>query len=287
MNSWDVDNTRVLLDADVPTSPEASLPARLAGFEKVPSRDWRHREVSSFEDAGLHLLSSERGSATEILSLFDAGPQGFLSLAAHGHADALSFTLSVGGKQVLVDSGTYCYHSEPRWRNYFRSTKAHNTVTVDGVDQAVAGGTFIWLKKADASVIETRREDGKQSVTCEHRGYDRLAGHVVHRRKLELDGRKLVVEDELSGSGTHLPEWRFHVSPDCQVQLEAGMCRVSWPGGSLVMQLDEGINWSLVTGGEDAGWYSPGFGVRVPSFTLCGVMNRPLPARGVNRIEIA
>ena len=286
-DAWIFDFARVLLDADVPAKPEPSISARLAGFDRVPPKEFKPRDVSSFEDAGLHLLVADRGSPAEVFTLCDAGPQGFLSLAAHGHADALAFTLSVGGKSVLVDPGTYCYHAEPHWRDYFRSTKAHNTVTVDGVDQAVAGGTFLWLKKADARVIEARREGGRQWVTAEHRGYERLAGRVVHRRKLELDGRTLVIEDDLSGTGEHLLEWRFHFSPDCRVELESGVCRVSGSGGGLVLRLDEGARWSLVKGGDDAGWFSPGFGVRVPSFTLCGTMNRPLPARGVNRIEIA
>ena len=86
----------------------------------------------------------------------DAGPLGFLSIAAHGHADCLSLLLSVSGKELLVDPGTYCYHTEREWRDYFRSTAAHNTVRVDGVDQSQIAGAFLWAEKAEASVEEIR-----------------------------------------------------------------------------------------------------------------------------------
>ena len=62
---------------------------------------------------------------------------GMPPLYNHGHADALSITLSVGGKETLVDPGTYRYNGEPEFRKYFKGTRAHNTVTIDGLDQAV------------------------------------------------------------------------------------------------------------------------------------------------------
>ncbi len=86
----------------------------------------------------------------EIRLVVDAGPLGYRSIAAHGHADALSFTLSVGGLEFLVDPGTYAYHTQGAWRQYFRGTAAHNTVRVDGQDQSESGGNFMWLRKARA-----------------------------------------------------------------------------------------------------------------------------------------
>ena len=72
-------------------------------------------------------------------SLLFAGSFGLDPLYAHAHADALSFNLSYGGRQFLVDPGTYCYDWS-EWRRYFRSTAAHNTVRIDGLDQAVQDG---------------------------------------------------------------------------------------------------------------------------------------------------
>ena len=85
-----------------------------------------------FADAGICLLRTPPEDGPEIWCRCDGGPHGFLSIAAHAHADALSVEVRHGGVDVLVDPGTYCYHGEPEWRSYFRSTLAHNTIEVDG-----------------------------------------------------------------------------------------------------------------------------------------------------------
>ena len=80
----------------------------------------------------------------EIWCRCDGGPHGFLSIAAHAHADALSVEVRYGGVDILADPGTYCYHGEPAWRSYFRSTIAHNTVELGGRSQSSDGGPFMW-----------------------------------------------------------------------------------------------------------------------------------------------
>ena len=284
-DQWLYDFARLLLDADVPVAGGPTLPARLAGFEQVPpnqqSKPIRRRV---FDDAGLYVLATGRETPEEIFVLVDAGPQGYLSQAAHGHADALSFVLNVGGRRILVDSGTYCYHQEPEWRNYFRGTLAHNTVTVDGHDQSVPGGTFLWLKRADAKVLEWNPEE--QTLLAEHNGYRHLRLGVIHRRKMVLNDHRLDISDELLGAGEHSLEWRFHFSPECTAQLAAGLCRVEWRGGNLSLQLDPRIAWTLVQGADHAGWVSESFGRKRPSICLCGRLNITLPCVATTQIEI-
>ena len=93
-----------------------------------------------FPDAGLVILRSRGEDGPEIWCRCDGGPHGFLSIAAHAHADALSVEVRHDGVDILADPGTYCYHGEPAWREWFRSTAAHNTVEVGGVTQAESGG---------------------------------------------------------------------------------------------------------------------------------------------------
>ena len=120
------------------------------------------------------MLGDRVGRPDEVLLVADAAPLGFLSIAAHGHADALSFVLSLGGVPVLVDPGTYCYHSDPTWREYFRGTAAHNTVRVDGLNQSEAVGPFMWSRKA-LSTLETFDVAGHpQRFVASHDGYRRL-----------------------------------------------------------------------------------------------------------------
>src|SRR5206468_2763125 len=104
----------------------------------------------------------------------DGGPHGFRSMAAHGHADALSLELRVDSVDVLADPGTYCYHGEPEWRSYFRSTLAHNTIEVDGASQSVEGGPFLWTSRTDAVVDSVELGRVVQSWTGHHTGYARL-----------------------------------------------------------------------------------------------------------------
>ena len=92
-------------------------------------------------------------------------PLGYLSIAAHGHADALSFTLSVGGNEILIDPGTFAYHTQKRWREYFRGTSAHNTLRVDGADQSVPGGNFLWTQHSQTRVLSFRYKLG-QGASC-------------------------------------------------------------------------------------------------------------------------
>ena len=120
----------------------------------------------------------------------DAGPLGYRSIAAHGHADALSFTLSVGGEEFLIDPGTYAYHTQERWRRYFRGTAAHNTVRIDGLDQSVPGGNFMWLRHARSACSLWLSSTEQDSFEGWHDGYMRLEDPVKHRRLIELDKKR-------------------------------------------------------------------------------------------------
>jgi hypothetical protein len=238
-------------------------------------------------DAGLYVLTADRGTPREIFCLADAGPLGYLSIAAHGHADALSFALSVRGKPIVVDPGTYSYFGEPHWRDYFRGTKGHNTIAVDGMDQSTSGGSFLWRHKALARVLTwVPRPDGAELI-AEHDGYARLPGRVVHRRRLDLRGGRLAIDDEILGQGEHDLEWRLHFAPECSVVLDGEVCRVSRDGASLRIALDSVLSWHVVCGGQDGGWYSPAYHLKVPTSTLIGRARARLPRSLHHAIELA
>jgi len=101
-----------------------------------------------FQEGGYAVLGNE------VLHLvFDAGALGYPSIAAHGHADALNVCLALDGAWWLVDPGTYAYHSDHGWRDYFRGTSAHNTLQMDGCNQSEIGGPFLWLQHAHARLV--------------------------------------------------------------------------------------------------------------------------------------
>src|SRR6266853_2368265 len=125
----------------------------------------------AFTYGGYFILGCAPETENEIRLVADAGPLGYQTIAAHGHADALAFTLSVGGKEFLIDPGTYTFHAQGPWRSYFRGTAAHNTVRVDGTDQSRSGGNFMWLKKARAGCGLWLSSSEKDSFEGWHDGF--------------------------------------------------------------------------------------------------------------------
>lgn len=168
--------------------------------------DWQ------FPDAGYFVLGTDFGLPTEIKGLVDCGAVGYLAIAAHGHADALAVTLTVAGEACLVDSGTFSYGQALKWRDYFRGTSAHNTVRVDGVDQSVSGGRFMWMHKAKATVDHLPASAAQFDFLGHHDGYRRLADPVQHQRSVRFDAdqRCLIIHDVVSGKVSHKVEQFWH-----------------------------------------------------------------------------
>lgn len=233
-----------------------------------------------FADAGMVLLRDQAHNEEEIWCRCDHGPHGFLSIAAHAHADALSVELRCGGTEVLVDPGTYTYQGEAAWRSYFRSTIGHNCLELAGQDQSVSGGPFLWIKPATAiEVFTSGLEGGPKAVwRAAHDGYQRLSPGAGHERTVTLhrDARRLVVEDVIESCGRHDCRLAFHVGPDVDCHLDGNAAQLSWQTASrrwrAVMRLPRELDWSGVRGQIEPplGWYSPCFGAKLPIVALIG-----------------
>jgi hypothetical protein len=235
----------------------------------------------SFEGAGLTILSTEAGRGPEIWCRCDAGPLGFLAIAAHGHADALAVEVRYEGVELLVDPGTYCYHGEPEWRSYFRSTRAHNTVELDGVSQAREGGPFLWTTSVPTELlVDNRVVGGVATWSARHRGYEGLTGSPVHERTVRLDEskRRLLIEDRVRSGSGHTMRLHLHIGSTVEVALTETCADLSWTSrdGALrraELSLPPQMSWSARRGETTpiAGWYSPRFGRREPITTLVGL----------------
>jgi len=220
--------------------------------------------------------------------VIDCGPLGYPSIAAHGHADCLSLSIAVEGEWVLVDPGTFCYHRDRLWRDHFRSTRAHNTVTVDRTDQSEMLGPFIWGRRARPEQV--RWATGRHFDLFEgaHDGYVRRLG-VRHRRTVVFG--KLgywIVVDVLEGKGSH--------EVGATLQLPAGYEAVdgeplTFAGGdgsgiAFRTWLPPGLAIEIESGREDppAGWVSPVFGTKVPAPAVAIGGSVTLPATIVTAI---
>jgi hypothetical protein len=229
----------------------------------------------SFPRAGYYVLGDELETAREVRIVADAGALGYLSIAAHGHADALAFTLTVAGRPFLIDPGTFAYHTERAWRRYFRGTCAHNTVMVDREDQSLYAGPFLWLRHAQATVDEFVCSPDLQRLVAHHDGYRRLADPVTHRRTWRYDTAAATLEicDELLCAGAHFAEIFWHFAPECQVVREDGRIVAERDGLRVEIEPPAGLAVTLVRGrtpeggARPLGWASSGFDLRTPATT--------------------
>ena len=252
-------------------------------FEAIDTSSARLPVRRSFPRGGYYILGDEFETPGEVRILADAGALGYLSIAAHGHADALAFTLTVGGKPLLIDPGTYSYHTEGEWRHYFRGTSAHNTVMVDGEDQSLFAGSFLWLQHADATVDEFTCSSDPQVLVAHHDGYRRLPDPVRHQRTWRYDtsAATLAISDRLECSGVHTVEIFWHFAPECQVACEGKRIVAERDGVVLTLEAPDRLAVSLVKGREPGrageqratdgerplGWLSSGFDLKAPATT--------------------
>ena len=229
----------------------------------------------SFPRAGYYILGEKLETPEEVRIVADAGAVGYLSIAAHGHADALSFTLTLGGSPFLVDCGTFAYHTDRAWRHFFRGTSAHNTVMVDGEDQSLFAGPFLWLQHAKAAVDEFACPPGLQLLVAHHDGYRRLPDPVLHRRTWRYDtsGATLEIRDELLCSRAHGVEIFWHFAPECHVTCIGRRVVAARDGACVELECPDALAATLVRGrgperGErPLGWVSSGFDVKAPATT--------------------
>jgi len=212
----------------------------------------------------------------------DSGPHGFLSIAAHAHADALSVEVRYDGIDILADPGTYCYGTEPEWRRFFRSTVGHNTLELDGEDQSVSGGPTMWMRQASTELIALNAAaDGSQVTwSARHDGYTSLQPPAVHRRTVRWSAaeRRLHIEDTIISDGPHRARLAFHLGPTVSANLVDSRAELSWRDAhdesqTATLTLPAALTWTAYRGCEDPvlGWYSPSFGAKVPATMLLGV----------------
>lgn len=219
-------------------------------------------------DGGLVVLRSARRRIT-----MDVGPLGYLSIAAHGHADALALTLSDDGHTLIDDPGTGSYYGHPEWRSVMRGTSAHATVTVDGEDQSVPGGAFLWSRHARTRVRAVDLSAG--IVDAEHDGYTRLSGRVVHRRWLIAppEERTVLVVDLVGGRGTHEVRACWPLHPELDVRRVDGGHTVHRDGSQVLHMLyaSTGAGEHHEVRGDDSrdlGWWSQTLESRTPAWWL-------------------
>lgn len=248
-------------------------------FEKSPTPK-RKIESTSFKNAGIYVMASD--SALPQRMVIDAGPQG-IGRSGHGHADALSVSVAVDGRRYLVDSGAFCYVCGER--ESFRGTRAHNTLQVDGLDQAVPEGPFAWSSIPEVSREQWITGDSFALFAGSHTGYMRLADPVLHRRFIfYLHSQFWLIRDVFEGEGLHDLEIRWHFASDLSVR-KAENAFVAAPNGATPGECRESRRLALLTVAEPQwkatigpDFVSPAYGKQDPAISLALRTHAQLPA---------
>ncbi|MHB1861374.1 MAG: heparinase II/III domain-containing protein [Gemmatimonadaceae bacterium] len=223
----------------------------------------------SFPDGGTTIVVEAGGQSRAV---FDHGALGYLSIAAHGHADALSVILDVAGEPLIADAGTFSYHEATEWRRYFRGTRAHSTVCVAGKDQSESLGDTLWGRKATVTTELVALGRRVQCVLARHDGYARSPRGVLHRRGLLSVGADYwLVIDWLEGLRTPPAEilWHLHGTASVGAPWGGGRWLLRTRGGvarDMLMAATVPLSVRVVCGEESPplGWASDRYGEKHP-----------------------
>lgn len=228
---------------------------QLCAYSKVLGIDYKSNKFSkviNLSKSG-YIRLEDKNSVT-ILDTAKIGPD---FLTAHSHADTLSFELSVLGKKVLVNSGTSEYTSG-KIRTYERSTKAHNTVTINNKNSSDVWNSFRVANRAYPIKLSIKNNKKYSYVSCSHDGYSRYAKQVIHRRTWKLKKKMLIISDKINGPHDYAHAY-YHFHPLIKVYKNSSS---NW---KIKMSNGKIINLKVHLGKAKlySGYYSTEFGKRI------------------------
>lgn len=203
--------------------------------------------------------------------LTDCGRIGPDHFPAHAHGDILAFEWSLDGYRIVVDAGVSEYHPGS-WREYSRSTRAHNTVALEEHDQCEFWKSFRVGRRANVICHLYECNRLRFRMDGEHDGYTRLEGKPVHRRFIRSSGSRLVIRDKISAGAGQQAVARVMFHPECEVISD----------GRAISITRREVNVTLMTSypfSLETGWWMPDFGRRV-STTVLAIRYGRSPCKG-------
>jgi uncharacterized heparinase superfamily protein len=240
--------------------PILETSARIAGIHE-------NSHVFSFSKTGYYVW----GSCDEREKIIvDAGPPSAGYNSAHAHCDLLSYELWFESKPFIVDSGVHGY-GEDRFREYSRSTRAHNTVIFDGREQSEVWGTFRMARRAQVVSVEVEGDEQSWRFRAKYRPY--YDSRVIHERHIEREASgRWYFTDRLAGGDAERATSFIHLHPDVQVEPRDGLSVTCKSGRTQVLIEPFGAEGlKIIKGGEAPiqGWYFPDFGIAQRCATIC------------------
>jgi len=204
-------------------------------------------------------------------------------LPAHAHADMFSFELYIGGERVFVDSGVYEY-TAGEWRDYFRSTRAHNSLEIKGKNQSEVWNSFRVARRGAPFGTKWQFHESVQWVQSQHDGYKRLPEKIIHRRSVIVFTEGIwIFVDELFGKGQVSANSYLHLYPDFSYMRRKtnqwsvlGTITPIWITSFQVEKtwIDKGVEKPNIQG-----WFSDSFNLKVPNEVLTLSVTHHVPIR--------
>jgi len=204
--------------------------------------------------------------------MISAGQNGQNGNGGHAHNDKLSFELCINGKNIIVDPGTYLYTASPEWRNKFRSTAYHNTVSINNQEQNrfIEKSLFLLKNDSNVKIKGWTTNEYYDLLDGEHYGFTGSKNPMIHQRQIIFDKKniRVYIKDIIKGKGRHLFEAFFHLNKN--IEFEQGS------NDKLIVFKNLGnINFKLFTPNENVldlelieGWISYGYGEKVKAPVL-------------------
>jgi uncharacterized heparinase superfamily protein len=222
--------------------------------------------VSTFPESGYFSWTTAGGSER---ILVDAGPPAATYNMAHAHCDLLSYELWIDGRALVVDSGVHGYEGD-RFREYSRSTRAHNTVVFDGREQSEIWATFRVGARASSIAGEAHGSLTDWAFCGSYSPY--FDHNLVHKRRIERDSRGTWrIADTVSGGAVETAESFIHLHPDVSASRGRGLAVVCDLNGRGLVIEPFGIDAAEILRAEEnppQGWHFPDFGIARPASTI-------------------
>lgn len=193
------------------------------------------------------------------VALLDIAPVGPDYLPGHAHADTLSFELSIGEQEIIVNRGTSVYGTGPR-RQLERGTAAHSTVQVGQHDSSEVWAGFRVGRRARPGRILV---DG-WVVAGSHDGYSYLRGSPCHRRRWQFTPRGVVIEDVVEPAPSEHAVARFHLAPGLMLHRRDADWLVQDARGASIARVEVDAGDAHI----EESMHAARFGLLVPAQTL-------------------
>ena len=225
----------------------------------------------AFETSGFYAMRNSWKADANFM-LVDCGEHGFLN-CGHAHADALSFVLSLNSKPIFVDSGTYSYTSDVEARELFRSTTAHNCLTVNGESSSIPGEAFSWKSIAKAQLLEWREDEHSVCFRGTHDGFARF-GVGYEREILLAKNGSITLIDQIKSKGLNTYELNFILSSDVGAEINDNSVTIFDKKNTdqILLSIYTELDAKNTCGNEvwkiEDFWVSPCYGAKIESKKL-------------------